>query len=122
MVWWEGPGLSEGRRWLDGSLLMRSPVGLTFPPCPAPHAGTVVTCTKHTYRCHNGLCLSKTNPECDGKKDCSDGSDEKNCGEQARRHRRFTVRAQAEAESARAPHTHFCPGCCLEERMTLRIC
>ncbi|XP_015426814.1 PREDICTED: suppressor of tumorigenicity 14 protein [Myotis davidii] len=41
--------------------------------------GTVVACTKHTYRCHNGLCLSKTNPECDGKKDCSDGSDEKNC-------------------------------------------
>ncbi|XP_051012071.1 suppressor of tumorigenicity 14 protein [Acomys russatus] len=39
----------------------------------------VVSCTKYTYRCHNGLCLSKGNPECDGKKDCSDGSDEKYC-------------------------------------------
>ncbi|KAM4828419.1 suppressor of tumorigenicity 14 protein [Thomomys bottae] len=39
----------------------------------------VVPCTRHTYRCQNGLCLSKGNPECDGKKDCSDGSDEKYC-------------------------------------------
>lgn len=42
----------------------------------------MVTCTKDTYRCKNGLCVSKINPECDGKKDCSDGSDEKYCGEQ----------------------------------------
>lgn len=42
----------------------------------------VVSCTKYTYRCQNGLCLSKGNPECDGKEDCSDGSDEKNCGKQ----------------------------------------
>ncbi|XP_053515462.1 suppressor of tumorigenicity 14 protein isoform X2 [Artibeus jamaicensis] len=40
---------------------------------------SVVTCTKHSYRCQSGLCLSKSNPECDGVKDCSDGSDEKNC-------------------------------------------
>lgn len=39
----------------------------------------VVSCTKYTYRCQNGLCLSKGNPECDGTKDCSDGSDESNC-------------------------------------------
>ncbi|GAB1294002.1 Suppressor of tumorigenicity 14 protein homolog [Apodemus speciosus] len=39
----------------------------------------VVSCTKYTYRCQNGLCLSKGNPECDGKTDCSDGSDESNC-------------------------------------------
>ncbi|XP_042552139.1 suppressor of tumorigenicity 14 protein [Dipodomys spectabilis] len=39
----------------------------------------VVPCTKYTYRCQNGLCLSKGNPECDGKKDCSDGSDEQHC-------------------------------------------
>lgn len=78
----------------------------------------VVTCTKHTYRCHNGLCVSKGNPECDGEEDCSDGSDEKDCGEQGGREwscRSSTVhvgRSHAGASLAR-----FCP----EERMALLV-
>ncbi|XP_037697891.1 suppressor of tumorigenicity 14 protein isoform X2 [Choloepus didactylus] len=40
---------------------------------------STVTCTKHTYRCHSGLCVNKANPECDGQQDCADGSDEKDC-------------------------------------------
>lgn len=39
-----------------------------------------VACTSYTYKCKNNECVSKTNPECDGDNDCSDGSDEENCG------------------------------------------
>lgn len=39
-----------------------------------------MTCTDLTYRCKNNKCISKVNPECDGTKDCDDGSDEENCG------------------------------------------
>ncbi|XP_019750466.1 suppressor of tumorigenicity 14 protein homolog isoform X2 [Hippocampus comes] len=32
------------------------------------------------YKCANGKCVTKLNPECDGFKDCQDGSDELRCG------------------------------------------
>ncbi|KAM9297033.1 LOW QUALITY PROTEIN: suppressor of tumorigenicity 14 protein [Gastrophryne carolinensis] len=42
------------------------------------------TCTSYTFKCLNGQCINKVNPECDGVQDCSDGSDEAevscNCG------------------------------------------
>ncbi|KAM6973022.1 ST14 transmembrane serine protease matriptase a [Aplochiton taeniatus] len=40
---------------------------------------TTVPCTDATYRCKNGKCISKVNPECDGTPDCEDKSDEENC-------------------------------------------
>ncbi|XP_008316134.1 suppressor of tumorigenicity 14 protein homolog [Cynoglossus semilaevis] len=36
-------------------------------------------CSAFTFRCSNGQCISKVNPECDDEKDCEDGSDEENC-------------------------------------------
>ncbi|KAJ7402115.1 suppressor of tumorigenicity 14 protein-like protein [Pitangus sulphuratus] len=38
------------------------------------------SCSPYAYKCLNGKCLLKPNPECDGKRDCADGSDEMNCG------------------------------------------
>ncbi|KAL3975054.1 hypothetical protein ACER0C_023680 [Sarotherodon galilaeus] len=40
---------------------------------------TSVVCSAFTFRCSNGLCISKLNPECDGEQDCEDGSDEADC-------------------------------------------
>lgn len=37
-------------------------------------------CSLSSYKCSNGKCVSKSNPECDGVKDCYDGSDELRCG------------------------------------------
>uniref|UniRef100_A0A3Q3W5H8 Peptidase S1 domain-containing protein n=1 Tax=Mola mola TaxID=94237 RepID=A0A3Q3W5H8_MOLML len=36
-------------------------------------------CPSSSYKCANGKCLRKTNPECDGIKDCFDGLDELRC-------------------------------------------
>ncbi|XP_072309091.1 ST14 transmembrane serine protease matriptase a [Eucyclogobius newberryi] len=41
--------------------------------------GSGITCTETTYKCKNGKCISKVNPECDGEKDCDDVSDEAEC-------------------------------------------
>lgn len=40
----------------------------------------VKSCSPSNYKCGNGKCVSKVNPECDGVKDCYDGSDERRCG------------------------------------------
>lgn len=45
---------------------------LPIPLCPAQ----TTSCTPYTYKCQNGQCINKVNPECDSVKDCPDGSDE----------------------------------------------
>lgn len=41
-------------------------------------------CPGHAFSCRNSQCVTKVNPECDDKVDCSDGSDEAHCGQSAR--------------------------------------
>ncbi|XP_044541280.1 transmembrane protease serine 9 [Gracilinanus agilis] len=36
-------------------------------------------CPGNAFACQSNQCVSKVNPECDGKVDCSDGSDEAHC-------------------------------------------
>ncbi|XP_038670656.1 suppressor of tumorigenicity 14 protein-like [Scyliorhinus canicula] len=36
-------------------------------------------CTEFNYKCGDGSCVNKANAECDGTKDCEDGTDEANC-------------------------------------------
>ncbi|XP_053752828.1 transmembrane protease serine 9 isoform X1 [Panthera pardus] len=36
-------------------------------------------CPGNTFSCRNGQCVTKVNPECDDRVDCSDGSDEAHC-------------------------------------------
>ncbi|XP_040182163.1 suppressor of tumorigenicity 14 protein [Rana temporaria] len=37
------------------------------------------SCTTFTYKCKDGQCINKLNPECDSVSDCTDGSDEALC-------------------------------------------
>uniref|UniRef100_UPI00358F6F1A suppressor of tumorigenicity 14 protein homolog n=1 Tax=Myxine glutinosa TaxID=7769 RepID=UPI00358F6F1A len=36
-------------------------------------------CTDKDFKCHDGDCVKKINPECDNQNDCSDNTDEENC-------------------------------------------
>lgn len=40
-------------------------------------------CPGNAFTCGNSQCVTKVNPECDDKVDCSDGSDEAHCGQSA---------------------------------------
>ena len=120
----EGPGGEWVSLWVGGAgrrdgHQVGCPREWIASPCPPAPAVKVVTCTEHTYRCLNGLCVDKSNPQCDGKADCTDGSDEKDCGEQGccvRLCGLFTEQGAYRGRShTRASLTQLCPG----ERMCL---
>ncbi|NWY06590.1 TMPS9 protease, partial [Nothoprocta ornata] len=86
---------------LPGRALLLCPRPESFPPrcsrVPAARRGAVGatwdagavglsaalpspgSCPAHGFPCRNGQCVWTENPECDGRKDCSDGSDERGC-------------------------------------------
>lgn len=54
----------------------------THPLCPAPTPSIPgVPCGTFTFQCEDRSCVKKPNPQCDGRPDCRDGSDEQHCGE-----------------------------------------
>ena len=54
--------------------------------CSRLSSGSEVLCTESTYKCKNNKCITKVNPECDGTRDCDDGSDEENCSKSQTKH------------------------------------
>ena len=46
-----------------------------------PWCCTETSCSDLRYRCNSGSCILKKNARCDGVTDCSDHSDERDCGE-----------------------------------------
>ncbi|CAJ0936706.1 unnamed protein product [Ranitomeya imitator] len=50
-----------------------------------------VPCGAFNYRCADGSCVKKTNPQCDSVMDCVDHSDERNCGENSSRAKTYNT-------------------------------
>ncbi|KPP74300.1 suppressor of tumorigenicity 14 protein-like [Scleropages formosus] len=47
--------------------------------CESAASRIALVCTDFTFKCKNGECINKVNPECDKNNDCSDASDEEGC-------------------------------------------
>ncbi|XP_069764109.1 transmembrane protease serine 6 isoform X2 [Narcine bancroftii] len=85
-----------------------------------------VPCNLFTYKCRDGSCVKKTNPQCDYENDCRDGSDERNCdcGLQTTKSRIVGGTDSMEGEwpwqvSLQIQGHHICGGILLNERWVL---
>nr|XP_009912892.1 PREDICTED: suppressor of tumorigenicity 14 protein-like [Haliaeetus albicilla] len=82
-------------------------------------------CSPYAYKCLNGKCLLKPNPECDGKRDCADGSDETNCACGRQQLKKTRIVGGEDARSGKWPwqaslqmgaHGHVCGASVISNR------
>ncbi|KAM9019782.1 suppressor of tumorigenicity 14 protein-like [Ara ararauna] len=86
------------------------------------------SCSPYAYKCLNGKCLLKPNPECDGKRDCADGSDEMNCACGRHQLKKNRIVGGEDARSGKWPwqaslhvgaHGHVCGASLISHRWLL---
>ncbi|XP_074839616.1 LOW QUALITY PROTEIN: suppressor of tumorigenicity 14 protein homolog [Carettochelys insculpta] len=86
------------------------------------------SCSSPAYKCLNGKCLTKPNPECDGIRDCGDGSDEMNCACGRSQLKKSRIVGGEDARSGKWPwqaslqmgmHGHICGASVVSNRWLL---